>query len=496
MKTQNLTVKAVSRGLTLALSTMCIAITSACANFSGIHDDRQMSTPEHYTSSQSLPAERGHWPSAGWADQFGDSQLSALIAEALGGSPTLEQARARVAAAEAFSETATAKTLPHIDADNALTRTQYSANALVPPPYAGSWQTENRGLLSASFDLDLWGKNREALKASVSQTEAARADAEMVRLTLTEAIARTYNRLALQFVLHDMAEREVRNREAVNAIESRRVASGLDTEVQHKLAQTRLSASKSKLVGLDGSILATRYQLASLMGEGPDRGLSIARPALGMGNDIRLPDNLPADLVSRRPDIVAARWRVVSLTHEVKVAKAEFYPDINLSAAVGLDVLGLGRLLTAASRTASMGAAIHLPIFDAGALRAQLKGRYAEYDGAVARYNQTLLTALGQVATQIAELRTTDVQLNDARDAQNAARQANHLASLQFQTGIANQLTALDADLNTLAAEASVADLEMRRRDRQIQLAAALGGGFVDASVAHPRNTPAAVAAR
>lgn len=222
--------------------------------------------------------------------------------------------------------------------------------------------------------------------------------------------------------------------------------------------------------------------MAALLGKGPDRGLAIARPTLGVGDEVRLPDNLPADLVSRRPDIVAARWRVDAITHEVKEAKAEFYPDINLSAAIGLDAFGFGRFLTAASRTASVGPAIHLPIFDGGELRAQLKGRYAEFDYAVAAYNQTLIGALSGVATDLAQIRSSDVQLVDAQTAQQAARDADQLAITQYKGGLTNQLTVLNADVTALNADEAVANLKMDRRDQQIALASALGGGYVDTS--------------
>jgi len=496
MKTQNSTSKRPVRVVRLAMSVMCAAIVSACANYADIHDDRRMAAPQRYQTTQSLPAEGGHWPSTDWADQFGDAQLKALIAEALDSSPTIDQARARVAAAEAYGETAKAGTLPRVDADYSLTRTQYSSTALIPPPYAGSWQTENKGLLTASYDLDLWGKNREALRAAVSQTEASRADAEMVRLTLSESMARAYNRLALQYALRDIAQQEVTRREQIDRITAGRIATGLDTEVERKTAQAGLATSRARLAALDGNIVTTRYQLAALMGEGPDRGLAIARPLLGAGDEVRLPDNLPADLVSRRPDIVAARWRVDALTHEVKEAKAEFYPDINLSAAIGLDAFGFGRFLTAASRTASAGPAIHLPIFDAGALRAQLKGRYAEFDSAVAGYNQTLVTALSAVATQLALIRSSDAQLTDAQAAQQAAREADALALTQYKAGLTNQLTVLNADMNALNADQALVSLQLSRRDEQIALAAALGGGYVDASNPGVAQTRSVVAAR
>ncbi|WP_109479587.1 efflux transporter outer membrane subunit [Paraburkholderia sp. C35] len=468
--------------LKVGVSVMFAAVLSACVNYAGIHSDAKPAEPQQYATQQSIPAEQGHWPAANWADQFGDAQLKALIDEALKSSPTLDQARARVASASAYSETAKASTMPRVDASYSLTRQQYSSTAIVPPPYGGSWQTENKGLLSASYDLDLWGKNREALKAAVSQLQASQADAEVVKLTLTTSIARTYNQLARLYALRDIAQQEIAQREQIDRITAGRIATGLDTEVERKTAQANLATSRATLKSLDGQILTTRYQIAALLGAGPDRGIQIARPALGIGDDVKLPDNLPANLVSRRPDIVAARWRVDAMTHDVKEAKAEFYPDINLSAAIGLDAFGFGRFLTAASRTASVGPAINLPIFDAGQLRAQLKGRYADFDYAVATYNQTLVTALSEVATQLADVRSTDGQLVDAQTAQDAARQADQLALVQYKAGLTNQLTVLNADVNALNADQSVANLRMDRRDQQISLASALGGGFVDTS--------------
>jgi NodT family efflux transporter outer membrane factor (OMF) lipoprotein len=472
--------QSIPRLLKIAVTLVFVAVLSACANYAGIHSDKAITQPQSYETAQSLPADDGRWPASDWADQFGDAQLRALLDEALAGSPTLEQARARVAAASAYSETANANTLPQLSASYTYTRQQYSANALVPPPYAGSWQSENKALLSASYDLDLWGKNREALKDAVSQFQASKADAETVRLTLDSTIARAYNELARLYALHDIAQSEIVQREQVERITAGRIANGLDTEVERKTAEANLASSRAALSAIDGRIVATRYQLAALVGKGPDRGLALTRPRLGIGDEVRLPANLPADLVSRRPDIVAARWRVDAMTHGIAEAKAEFYPDINLSASLGLDAFGFGRLLTAASRTMSAGPAIHLPIFDGGALRAQLKGRYAGFDYAVATYNQTLVTALGDVATQLSQVRSTDAQLVDATTAQSAARRAQELALVQYQAGLTNQLTVLNAETNALAADQTVANLKMDRRDQQIALAAALGGGYTD----------------
>src|ERR1700682_2458700 len=143
------------RLVSLGTSAVLIAVLSACVNYAGIHSDHQMSQPQAYESSQSLVSERGNWPAPDWADQFGDPQLHALLDEALKGNPSLDQARARVAAAAAYTETARANTLPQVGASYSFSREQYSGTAAVPPPFGGSWQSENVATVNASYNLDL-----------------------------------------------------------------------------------------------------------------------------------------------------------------------------------------------------------------------------------------------------------------------------------------------------------------------------------------------------
>jgi NodT family efflux transporter outer membrane factor (OMF) lipoprotein len=199
---------------------------------------------------------------------------------------------------------------------------------------------------------------------------------------------------------------------------------------------------------------------------------------LTTGGTVALPDNVPADLLSRRPDIVAARWQVEAATHDIKEAKAEFFPDVNLAAGFGFDAFGWSKFLQFSSRQAQFGPAIHLPIFDAGALRSQLKGRYADFDLDIANYNQTLSNALSDVATQISTIRSIDQQSGDAQRALDASSKAYELAVIRYRAGLSPQLQVLTADQNRLAAEQTVAGLKMRRRDMQIGLIKALGGGF------------------
>jgi NodT family efflux transporter outer membrane factor (OMF) lipoprotein len=451
---------------------------AGCVNYAGISSDKEIAPPAKFETKQSLPAEGGQWPAMDWAKQFGDPQLPTLIDEALQGSPTIEQARARIEKASSYVGSAKSTLYPNVTGSYTWTRQLYTGNGIVPPPYGGTWQSENNVLVSASWDLDLWGKNRERLRQAISQEKVADAEAEEVRISLAASVASTYNHLAQLYALRDIEASEVKNREDIGHITDGRVGAGLDTNVERQTAYGETATSRSSVSDLDGQITTVRYQLGALLGEGPDRGLRIANPSLGEGASVALPDNLPADLLSRRPDIVAASWQVDAATHDVKEAKAEFFPDVNLSAAAGLDAFGWGRLLTAGSRQLQAAPAIHLPIFDAGALRSQLKGRYADFDYDVATYNQTLINALSDVATQVTQIHSADRQLVDAQQALDAQTKAYQLAIVRYKAGLNQQLQVLNADDNRLAAETAVVNLEMGRRSMQIGLIKALGGGF------------------
>ncbi|TKC88707.1 efflux transporter outer membrane subunit [Trinickia terrae] len=462
---------------------------AGCVNYAGIKSDQQIAPPAKFETKQSLPAEGGQWPAMDWAKQFGDPQLPALIGEALQGNPTIDQARARIEKASSYVGSAKSTLYPNVTGSYAWTRQLYTGNGIVPPPYGGTWQSENTVLASASWDLDLWGKNRARLGQAISQEKVADAEAEEVRISLAASVASAYNHLAQLYALRDIEVREVKNREDIGHITDGRVGAGLDTNVERQTAYGETATSRSSVSDLDGQITIVRYQLGALLGAGPDRGLKIANPSLGEGASVALPDNLPADLLARRPDIVAAYWQVDAAIHDVKEAKAEFYPDVNLSAAAGLDAFGWGRLLTAGSRQLQLAPAIHLPIFDAGALRAQLKGRYADFDYDVATYNQTLINALSDVATQVTQIHSDDRQLVDAQQALDAQTKAYQLALVRYKAGLNQQLQVLNADDNRLAAETAVVNLEMDRRNKQIGLIKALGGGFDAAHAGLAANT-------
>jgi NodT family efflux transporter outer membrane factor (OMF) lipoprotein len=479
---------------TLLAIGVAAAMLSACASFNGIGSTAAPRSPSDYASSQTLPGQGGAWPDASWADAIGGPPLQALMDEALAGNPNLQIAAARLAAVRAIAEATGAAAQPAISAGLNSTYQRFTENGLIPPPLAGAYQSDNRLALNFSYDLDFWGKHAAEIRAVLAQTKAVEAEQYTARLWLTTAIAHAWIQLARQYAQLDLTEQHLLLREKIERLTQQRIAAGLDNQTDSSQAQLQLAALRTEQAQWREAIALTRNQLAALLGQGPDRGLQIARPTLLPPADMALPNQLPLALLGRRPDIVAARWSVQAAQGETDSARAAFYPNVNLVAFAGLSSLGLASLLESGSRILGIGPAISLPLFDGGRLRAQLKGKVAAYDGAVATYNQALTTALHEVSDQVQSLRAVEIQRRHQQSATLAAAHALKLAQQRQQVGTANVLHVLTAESVWLMQRKLELDMQMRGADLQLGLIKALGGGFIDPERIKLEPVPAAAA--
>ena len=221
-----------------------------------------------------------------------------------------------------------------------------------------------------------------------------------------------------------------------------------------------------------------RNQIAALLGKGPDRGREIGVPHGSGTTTVALPATLPAELLGRRPDLVAARWRVEAARSQIDVARAQFYPNINLVASAGFLAFGASNFLNAASRDISAGAALSLPIFEGGSLRANLAGRNADYDVAVEQYNTVLVDAVRDVADQIVSIQSVNAQFADQELARSKTAEAYDVAVIRYRAGLTTYLTVLNAQTAVLQQERANADLRARVLDLDVALTRALGGGY------------------
>ena len=195
--------------------------------------------------------------------------------------------------------------------------------------------------LNFSYEFDFWGKNRAAVAAAVSDQRAAQADAAEARLTLSTALAGAYSDLVRLYAEREVTLRSVQSRQETLELVARRVADGIDTQAEAKQAEAGPPAARADVAFIDEEIVQTRDEIAALIGDGPDRGLAMKPPSAPALKAFGLPPTLAADLIGRRPDVAAARWRAEAAAKRIGVAKAQFYPDVNLVAYIGFQALGL-----------------------------------------------------------------------------------------------------------------------------------------------------------
>jgi NodT family efflux transporter outer membrane factor (OMF) lipoprotein len=432
--------------------------------------------------ANSFAAEKANWPQGDWWTTFHDPELSRLIGEGLAGAPDLKIAEARMRVAYGGAEAQGAPLWPSLSADAGTQQIRQSLNTGFPAALKSilphGWHTSSRASLDLGYELDFFGKNRAALAAATSEADAARADLAAARLALSTAIASAYADLVRLTADQHTAEDAVRVREESAKLVAARVQNGLENEGQLAQARAETAIAQGRKDVLDGQIAHTRNQIAALLGKGPDRGLHISPPATVDLQPFGLPPTLPADLVGRRPDIVAARLRVEAAAQNVHVARAAYYPNIDLTASIGLQALSPSQFINHDSIIGAVGPALHLPIFEGGRLGGNYRGARGRYDEAVAVYDKTLTHALKTIADAVADQRALSRQLADARKALSESEKAYRVAQLRYRGGLTPYLTVLTAEGTLLDQRRAAADLNAQGFQVNIALIRALGGGF------------------
>ncbi|KZE87425.1 efflux transporter outer membrane subunit [Chromobacterium subtsugae] len=423
-------------------------------------------------------AAKAGWPQADWWHQLHDAQLDQLVTAALAGNPGLRAAAARLRQAQALAGVAESATRPQAAGEASFTRQRYSEQDFIPPPEAGNYSWYNHAALNASYDLDLWGRQRAALSAALDEAQVLAAEAQLARLNLSAAVVRAYVQLALQYAEKDLLQDNLAQRERSWQLAKKRKAAGLAAEAEVVLLESRLPAARNQIEQVDEAIELLRNQLAALCGQGPAVGEALRRPTLKLDDAApRLPSALPAELVGRRPDVSAQRWKVEAEARKIDAAKAAFYPNINLMAFAGFQAIGFDNFPSASTAVRGIGPAISLPIFEGGRLRSALSAQTAAYDAAVDSYNASVVRALNEVAGAIAKVESQAGQQKQTELALASAQKAFRLAQQGYRAGLSDQDNVIAARLALLAAQQQLARIRSERLDSFAALMSALGGG-------------------
>lgn len=481
-----------SKSLRTGVSLMLLAMSVAgCANFSGLDTQGQRLDANHLQAGKSLNGvtlSAAAWPADDWWKTLGDPQLDSLIREALRDSPDMQVASARAHQALAAAYAADAARMPTVDASAGISRSRLARDQ--DPLLAGdTYSTVRKVDASFNYNFDLWGGQRAAWEAALGQARAAEVDRQAAQLTLAADVARAYSDLGQAYIIYDLASEDLERTRQMLDLSKRRLSSGIDSQYQYQQTESLEASSQEQQIDAEKKLKSAKIALAVLLGKGPDRGNELTRPQVLAPSAVAVPSVLPAELLGRRPDLVAARWRVEAASKNIAAGKANFYPNLNLSASAGAEALLGDAMFGSASRFFNIAPTVSLPIFDGGRLRADLDARDADYDLAVAQYNKSLVKALGDVSDTLSQLREIGRQIQAQQHAAQIVQSSYNTVVQRYGSGIGNYLDVLSIEQQLLQAQRQLANLNAEQIDLSIQLMQALGGGFHDGNVAS--TTPA-----
>jgi NodT family efflux transporter outer membrane factor (OMF) lipoprotein len=420
------------------------------------------------------------YPDVKWWERYEDKNLNRLIEAGLKNSPSIDEAFARLAKANAQSELAGAPLSPSVDANGSVTRTRQSYNNGVPSAFVPQgFKNAGKVTLDFQYELDFWGKNREGLNAALSEARASQYEAEQTRLIVSTSIAGAYADLARLYSALDDARQSADVRMETADLFQKRYEQGLENESGALQAKANYEAAEAEIAFLEEQIDLTKNGILFLVGENPDGAAHLDRPHVAKLKTLQIPQNIPANLIGHRPDILAARDRLEAGASRINVARAGYYPNINLVAFVGQQTLGLSNFFVHDSFIGGVGPAISLPIFEKGKLDGNYKGAWADYDIALAQYNASILNAIKEFADSRTSSNALGKRIERTQAALSASKKAYDVAKKRYEGGLGTYIEVLRAEDAVISNRRSLTDIRMRTLTLDIAAVKALGGGFL-----------------
>jgi outer membrane protein, multidrug efflux system len=414
----------------------------------------------------------GIWPSADWWHGFGSQTLDDLIAEAQRSNDDLAAAVARVEEADAQARIAGAPLLPSVDfgADASRQRAQVSG---VGPETFNSFSP----VLSASYELDFWGKNRAARASARATALASHYDKETVALTVVSSVASTYFQ-ALEFrdrvqVARDNLANGEKVLHGLQLEQTAGIATGLDVAQQ----ETAVALLYAAIPPLQQQFRQSVAALAVLIGKNPE-SIDVDTGTLNELTTPQVLQGLPSSLLARRPDVAESEQQLISANADITVARAALFPSIELTASGGYASSALSSLINPAARIWDISAGLTQPIFHGGALRGQVVFSNARYRELLSTYHKTVISAFSNVESALVAAQQTQEQQTRQQEAVKQARRAFQFAQTQMSAGTVNILTVLNTENALFSAQDELVQIQFLHLQSMVDLYTALGGGW------------------
>ena len=432
------------------------------------------------TNAWKVAQPQGHLPKGNWWEVFGDPELNALEVQAAAANQQLKIAVARFAEARAQMNVTRSGLFPNIAVSGSAIRQRDSPNSpsTTTGEATGHSATYNDFTLPLdfSYEADLWGRVRRSVESARAQMQASADDLETIKLMIQAEVAADYFTLRALDSQREVLLSSVQVFSKSYALTLDRRAGGVATDLEVAQSETVLKTTQAQLPFVALQRAKFEHALALLVGQNaatfsvPERTLSAAPPVI--------PPGLPSELLERRPDISAAERRMAAANANIGVAKAAFFPTIQLNGLAGLESVDAGSLFDSSSRMWAVGPSLTLPIFESGRLRANLRFAKAAYEEMIASYRQTVLTAFSEVEDNLAAQNLLASQYELESEALLAARKQLEVANNRYRDGLITYLEVATAESTELNVEFSTVQLRGQQLVAAVTLVKALGGGW------------------
>src|SRR5215469_2130039 len=413
-----------------------------------------------------------------WWEIFGDPQLNALEEQLTTSNQNLKVAEARLRQARSIIRFNKASLAPTISTSPSISSERLSANQPYFPPSQANNGTGSFILpFDLSYEVDLWGRVRRTVSASKEEAQATAADLETARLSLHAELALDYFELRSADSQKQLLDDTVKAYSAALQLTENRFNGGAAPRSDVAQARTQLEAAQVQDTDITVARAQFEHAIATLIGEPPAK-LTIAPAPQTKLNLPVVPVGLPSGLLERRPDIAAGERRMAEANDQIGIARAAYYPTLTISATGGFEGSSAANWLMWPSRMWAVGGQLSQTLFDAGRRRATSEGAVANYDGTVASYRQTTLTAFQEVEDNLAALRILETEAEQQHQATASAQDALQLFTNRYEGGVDNYLQVITAQTTALANERNDIDIQRRRMDASVLLVKAVGGGW------------------
>ena len=467
----------------LVMGTLTLAL-AGCISLAPNYERPPIELPEDWAAPEGRStAEIG----AQWWKIYDDALLDTLIDEALANNANLQVAVARVDEARALLGLARADQSPILDASLERSRTNASLRTATPLPPGTPRETDDyRGVINASYELDLWGRLRDASSAARAELLATEAAHATVRIALAADVTQAYFGLRALDEQLAATTRALETRSKSLALQKLRYEVGAISEFEFRQLEAEVLAARAQLPALERLRAQQEHALAVLLGKSPRAIYAAANmvAALERSEDVIeapalvVPTGLPSQLLLRRPDLTESEQRLIAANARIGVARAAYFPSISLTGFFGSQSGVLADLFTAPAGTWQAAVALTQPLWAGGRAGSGVDAASARQRQALAQYQLSIQNAFRDVRDAIVAQAKTRTQFEAERERVQALRTSLRLAQIRYDNGVASQLDVLDAERSLLGAELNRSDALRAQRAAIADLFKALGGGW------------------